>query len=352
MKLVTKMRKFVERMENVENMTERQLVKMLFKAEKMMTEYIATEKRKEEAYIALKEATNYKSKKTTDKVLQDVSQETIEDVIDEVAVTIQEEQILDNGGYIDMNINTELNISKKELEQERLVITKESKEKGLLIGAYHKDGAITYFSSSSSYDYPVAFGNPALTKEIKDSIIKQKPDFYQPITKNFKSIALFGKSNNQQAMVYLADAKRLVFEGYIGNMIFSTDQSYIDKDYNPLVTRADVFIQNGGKHNHVTDNMCTPSLKKFIFALIEQYMTSPKFIKAKNDIEYFGRVNSFKKQETKVTLQHVPADPQVDLLNSYNESYVPSFGGTYNFNNNNIVKEVVVIGGDDYEPEF
>ena len=106
MKLVTKMRKFVERMENVESMSERQLADMLFKAEKMMAEYIATEEREERAYIALKEATNYRARKNTKEVVKEVSQKTLEDVMEEVAVTIQlntteeEEQILDNVGYI------------------------------------------------------------------------------------------------------------------------------------------------------------------------------------------------------------------------------------------------------------
>lgn len=357
MKLVTKMRKFVERMENVESMSERQLAEMLFKAEKMMAEYIATEERKERAYIALKEATNYRARKNTKEVVKEVSQKTLEDVMEEVAVTIQlntteeEEQILDNGGYIEMNEDVlqrlnmpGLNIAQKVLEQGRLVITKESEERGLLIGAYHKDGAVTYFSSSSSFDNPVVFGNPALTTEIKDSIVKQKPGFYQPVTKNFKSIALFGKSNNQQAMVYLADAKRLVFEGYIGNMVFSTTKEYLDADYSPLVTRADIFINNGGKHNHVTDNMCTPSLKKFITSLIEQYMTTSKFAKACNDVEYFNRLKSFRKQQTKVA---VDPKPQVQVQNlgyGLNDIYAAMQAEQS--------AGVVIGGGVDYEPEF
>ena len=76
MKLVTKMRKFVERMEGVETMSERQLVEMLFKAEKMMAEYIAIEDKKEAAYIALKEATTYRSKRAVNKV------EEVEEVIE------------------------------------------------------------------------------------------------------------------------------------------------------------------------------------------------------------------------------------------------------------------------------
>ena len=52
------MRKFVERMENVESMSERQLAEMLFKAEKMMAEYIATEERKERAKVVSDTAVN------------------------------------------------------------------------------------------------------------------------------------------------------------------------------------------------------------------------------------------------------------------------------------------------------
>ena len=124
------------------------------------------------------------------------------------------EDVLARLNFPGFNVSQEiLKQEVKKQEETKLVITKESEEKGLLIGAYHKDGAVTYFSSSSSYDYPVVFGNPALTVEIKEEIAKQRPNFYQPVTKNFKSIAMFGKSNNKQAMVYQADAKRLVFEG-------------------------------------------------------------------------------------------------------------------------------------------
>ena len=38
MKLVTKMRKFVNKMEKVENMSERELVQMLFSAQEMISE--------------------------------------------------------------------------------------------------------------------------------------------------------------------------------------------------------------------------------------------------------------------------------------------------------------------------
>ena len=366
MKLVTKMRKFVERMENVESMTERQLVEMLFKAEKMMAEHIAAEERKESAYIALKEATNYraiKTTKTTKKVSNKVLQETLEETATiQLSTTEEEEQILDNGGYIEMNedvlsrlnfpgfnvsqgiLNQQAQKQEETKEETKLVITKESEDKGLLIGAYHKDGAVTYFSSSSSYDYPVVFGNPALTTEIKDSIVKQKPDFYQPVTKNFKSIAMFGKSDNKQAMVYLADAKRLVFEGYIGDMVFSTSKSYLDKDYSPLVTRADIFIRNGGKHNHVADNMCTPSLKKLIIALIEQYMISSKFAKARNDIEYFNRLKSHEKQQQyQVVVEHKPQVQAQNLGYGLNDIYAAMQSQQ---------STEIVIGGVNYEPEF
>lgn len=360
MKLVTKMRKFVERMEGVESMSERQLVKMLFRAEKIMAEYIETEERKERAYIALKEATNYRTRKTS-KVAEETKEE-VEEIVEEVAATIQfscsqeEQEILDNGGYIEMNEeilsrlnmpganNNTVNIAQELLNQGRLVITKESDEKGLVIGAYHKDGAVTYFTSSSSFDYPVVFGSPALTAEIRDRIMDQKPGFYQPVTKNFKSIALFGQSNGKNAMVYLADAKRLVFEGYIGDMVFSTTKDYIEKGYNPLVTRADIFIENGGKHNHVTDNMCTPSLKKFIVALIEQYMVSPKFAKASNDIEYFNRVKQSKRQQVNVGVEAVQVKPQPVNL-GYGLQDIAAMM--------NIQQQVGVLnGGVEYEPEF
>lgn len=360
MKLVTKMRKFVERMEGVESMSERQLVKMLFRAEKIMAEYIETEERKERAYIALKEATNYRTRKTS-KVAEETKEE-VEEIVEEVAATIQfscsqeEQEILDNGGYIEMNEeilsrlnmpganNNTVNIAQELLNQGRLVITKESDEKGLVIGAYHKDGAVTYFTSSSSFDYPVVFGSPALTAEIRDRIMDQKPGFYQPVTKNFKSIALFGQSNGKNAMVYLADAKRLVFEGYIGDMVFSTTKDYIDKGYSPLVTRADIFIENGGKHNHVTENMCTPSLKKFIVALIEQYMVSPKFAKASNDIEYFNRVKQSKRQQVNVGVEAVQVKPQPVNL-GYGLQDIAAMM--------NIQQQVGVLnGGVEYEPEF
>lgn len=360
MKLVTKMRKFVERMEGVESMSERQLVKMLFRAEKIMAEYIETEERKERAYIALKEATNYRTRKTS-KVAEETKEE-VEEIVEEVAATIQfscsqeEQEILDNGGYIEMNEeilsrlnmpganNNTVNIAQELLNQGRLVITKESDEKGLVIGAYHKDGAVTYFTSSSSFDYPVVFGSPALTAEIRDRIMDQKPGFYQPVTKNFKSIALFGQSNGKNAMVYLADAKRLVFEGYIGDMVFSTTKDYIDKGYSPLVTRADIFIENGGKHNHVTENMCTPSLKKFIVALIEQYMVSPKFAKASNDIEYFNRVKQSKRQQVNVGVEAVQVKPQPVNL-GYGLQDIAAMM-------NNQQQVSVLNGGVEYDPEF
>ena len=385
MKLVTKMRKFVNKMEKVESMSERQLVQMLFRAQEMMNEYIATEERKEIAYASLKQATKYKSNKAVKpNKTPNVSQETSTNIMDEVAVTIEfnatetEEQILDNGGYINMNEdvlsrlnfpgfnvsheilnNTQHNTQQETIinTQTKLVITKENEEKGLLVGVYHKDGAVTYFSSSNSFDNPVVFGNPSLTKEVKDNIVNQKPNFYQPVTKNFKSIALFGKVDNKQAMVYLADAKRLVFEGYIGDMIFSTTKEYLDADYNPLVTRADVFINNGGKHNHVTENMCTKNLKEFIISLIEQYMISPKFNKAKNDIEYFNRLRKAKAQTktfvepTIVPESYVPSfgasmgTSMTTITTSYNDSYVCNFGGVSQ-------QQPIVIGGDDYEPEF
>ena len=360
MKLVTKMRKFVERMEGVESMSERQLVKMLFRAEKIMAEYIETEERKERAYIALKEATNYRTRKTS-KVAEETKGE-VKEIVEEVAATIQfscsqeEQEILDNGGYIEMNEeilsrlnmpganNNTVNIAQELLNQGRLVITKESDEKGLVIGAYHKDGAVTYFTSSSSFDYPVVFGSPALTAEIRDRIMDQKPGFYQPVTKNFKSIALFGQSNGKNAMVYLADAKRLVFEGYIGDMVFSTTKDYIDKGYSPLVTRADIFIENGGKHNHVTENMCTPSLKKFIVALIEQYMVSPKFAKASNDIEYFNRVKQSKRQQVNVGVEAVQVKPQPVNL-GYGLQDIAAMM-------NNQQQVSVLNGGVEYDPEF
>ena len=354
------MRKFVERMEGVESMSERQLVKMLFRAEKIMAEYIETEERKERAYIALKEATNYRTRKTS-KVAEETKGE-VKEIVEEVAATIQfscsqeEQEILDNGGYIEMNEeilsrlnmpganNNTVNIAQELLNQGRLVITKESDEKGLVIGAYHKDGAVTYFTSSSSFDYPVVFGSPALTAEIRDRIMDQKPGFYQPVTKNFTSIALFGQSNGKNAMVYLADAKRLVFEGYIGDMVFSTTKDYIDKGYSPLVTRADIFIENGGKHNHVTENMCTPSLKKFIVALIEQYMVSPKFAKASNDIEYFNRVKQSKRQQVNVGVEAVQVKPQPVNL-GYGLQDIAAMM-------NNQQQVSVLNGGVEYDPEF
>lgn len=363
------MRKFVERMEGVESMSERQLVEMLFRAEKIMAEYIETEERKERAYIALKEATNYRARKTSNKVVNEIEEEIIEETVEEVfeaeeevAATIQfnfsdeEQEILDNGGCIEMNEeilsrlnipganSNAVNIAQEVLNQGRLVITKESDEKGTVIGAYHKGGTITYFTSSSSFDYPVVFGSPALTAEIRDRIMEQKPGFYQPVTKNFKSIALFGQSNGKNAMVYLANAKRLVFEGYIGDMVFSTTKDYIDKGYSPLVTRADIFIENGGKHNHVTENMCTPSLKKFIIALIEQYMTSTKFAKASNDIEYFNRVKQSKHQQANVGTEAVQVNPQPVNL-GYGLQDIAAMM--------NIQQQVGVLnGGVEYEPEF
>ena len=347
MKLVTKMRKFVERMENVESMTERQLTEMLFRAEKIMGEYIAIEERKDAAYERLKESAKRwtgKSKKQQQQKEQEeeeavevveeiVEEEITEDVMEEVAMTLINEEV------------ETMNISQQILNQGRLVITKHSEEKGMMVGAYHKDGAITYFSSSDSFDNPVVFGNPALTTEIKDSIVKQVPNFYQPVTKNFKSIAMFGKSNGQNAMIYLANAKRLVFEGYIGNMVFSTTKDYIEKGYNPLVTRADIFIENGGKHNHVTDNMCTPSLKKLIAALIEQYMTSPKFAKASNDVEYFNRLRAAKRQQVQQERVVIEPKPQ-PVVQNYGYGIDDIYAAMQQ------APVVVNGGGVEYDPEF
>lgn len=338
MKLVTKMKRFVGKMEQVENMTERQLVEMLFRAEKLMAEYIEAEDRKDAAYDRVKENSKYWSGRGA--VKRQAIESVEDDATSKVAATTQsDEELQENDKEV-----ADLNISQQVLNQGRLVITKDSEEKGLVIGAYHKGGDITYFTSSNSFDNPVVFGNPALTAEIKDRILEQKPDFYQAVTKDFKSIALFGKSGNQNAMVYLANAKRLVFEGYIGDMVFSTTKEYIDKGYSPLVTRADIFIANGGKHNHVTNNMCSPAIKKFITSLIQQYIISAKFSKASKDVEYFNRLKRSRQSEDNVTTVPEPQPQTANLGYGLDDIYKAMMASEQSSG--------TLDGGIEYEPEF
>ena len=127
-------------------------------------------------------------------------------------------------------------------------------------------------------------------------------------------------------------------------MIFSTTKGYLDADYSPLVTKANDFIGNGGKHNHVADNMCTPSLKKFIVSLIEQYMASPKFAKACNDVEYFNRLRSFRKPQTQVVVEPKPQAQVQNLGYGLNDIYAAMQAQQS--------AGVVIGGGIDYEPEF
>lgn len=350
MKLVTKMRRFITKMESVETLTQKEMVKMLAKAQDIMTEYVEAEDRKDAAYIRMKQNSKYfRTKSPQDKASQEdvkttTAVETEQNVSEpsttsnEVAVTVQE-QVSDS--HQSTYEREELQMNNNE---GRLVITKE--REGHVIGAYHKNGDITYFSSSDAFDFPVAFGNPKVTQEIRDCIAMQKPNFYQPVTKNFKSVALFAKAGKYDAMVYLADAKRLVFEGYIGDYAFSTTQEYMNMDYAPLVTRADVFIHNGGRHNHVRDNMCSPTLKSLIFSLINQYKISPKFAKACNDIEYFSRLHATKRFNWQ-THQQVNSSVTPQQTNA-------SAGLGYGLSDIAAAMNAtsVTTGGDDYEPEF
>lgn len=300
MKTLTKAKRFMERMDNVENMSERQLTEMVFRAATIIAEYVETEDKKERAYVALKEATKYKS----------IKKETKEKEVKTV------------------------NISKQVINQlkteTKLVVMKEDADKGMIMGCYNKDGVKNYFSCSNKYSHPVIFNSPALTSEIKEAILKDMPNFFNPITKQLKEVSLFSKIGNNHAMVHLVDAKRQVFEGYIGDMLFSTTAAYIDKGYKPLVTKANDFIVNGGKHNHVADNICTNELKVLIVSLINTYKTTSKYTKANRDVEYINSVKTVK-QEVKEPVRQ-----------------------SYGYNLYDIAKqpESVTIGGGDYEPIF
>lgn len=301
MKTLTKAKRFMERMDSVENMTERQLTEMVFRAATIISEYVEREDKKERAYLSLKEATKYKA----------IKKETKEKEVKT------------------MNISRQV---VKQLEtQTKLVIMKEDDEKGLLMGCYHKDGVKTYFSCSNKYSHPVVFNNPALTAEIKEAILRDMPNFFNPITKQLKEVSLFSKVGNSHGMVHLVDAKRQVFEGYIGDMLFSTTTEYIDKGYKPLVTKANDFITNGGKHNHVADNICTASMKELIINLINTYKATPKYTKANRDVEYINSV--------RYTKQEVVKEPAKQ-----------SYG--YNLYDIAATAESVTIGGGDYEPVF
>lgn len=345
MKLVTKMRRLIAKMEGAENLSEKEMIKILERAQALMTEYVEAEDRKDAAYIRMKQNSKYFRTKapqqaidTTTTIATEQNGSVKSNVVNEVAVTVQEQVNDSQQSTYEME---ELQVNNNE---GRLVITKE--REGHVIGAYHKNGDITYFSSSNAFDFPVAFGNPKVTQEIRDCIAIQKPNFYQPVTKNFKSVALFAKAGKYDAMVYLADAKRLVFEGYIGDYAFSTTQEYMNMDYAPLVTRADVFIHNGGRHNHVRENMCSPTLKSLIFSLINQYKISPKFAKACNDVEYFSRLHASKRSNWQA--------PQQVNSNVTPQQTNTSAGLGYGLSDIAAAMSAtsVATGGDDYEPEF
>lgn len=326
MKLVTKAKRFMERMEMVEQMTEREMVQLLFRANEILTKYVETEDKKELAYNELKKTTTYKSIKIEKKeskpmdiakaiIKQEIKKEVIEETIEEVAQPAAET---------------------------KLVITSIKEEKGFLCGVYHIDNQEVYFSSSDKFSHPVVFGNAKYTASIKEEIINQLPEFYHPVTKNFKELALFGKIDNQDVMVYLADNKRQAFSGYVGNMVFSTTKNYIEKGYNPLVTVNSQFIENGGEHNHVTNNACTPKLKKIIVELIQQYTRSAKYIKACCDKEYINKLKEYEyatKQQEQEVVEEQPYNYGYGFMDIEFDSRVNP--------------DAIVIGdGEVYAPEF
>ena len=104
MKTITKAKRFIERMEGVESLNERQLVELLFRANEIITDYVATEDKKEAAYLRLKAETNYRAK-SVKKTVEAISKpknvavlpvNTIETIAVETTNTVVEETTVEN----------------------------------------------------------------------------------------------------------------------------------------------------------------------------------------------------------------------------------------------------------------
>lgn len=307
MKTLTKAKRFMERMEMVEGMNERQLTEMVFRAASIISEYVEREERKEKAYVELKEATKYRAKQTKEKEVKRMN------IAKEVVTKIKEEVITDT----------------------KLVVMNQNEEKGISVGCYHKNGTKTYFINSNKYSHPVVIGNPALTTEVREALIDNDANCYNEVTKQLKEVSLFSKIGNKNAMVHLVDSNRQVFEGYIGDMVFSTTTEYLEKGYKPLVTDAKSFVANGGKHNHVMDNECSDVLRDCIIKLIDAYKTTKKYTKANRDVDYINNLkfNNAKKQ----MMQQEPVQQQ-------RYEY-----GLYDIANQNLN---TINGGGNYDPVF
>lgn len=314
MKLVTKAKRFIERMDSVENMTERQLVEMLFRAEKIIAEYVEQEDKKEIAFLRLKEETKYRA------IKKDAVVEV--DPMEEVAVTILVEDLVEE--------EEEIIIEAQETiveEESNMVIQTEIPSKGIILGNYVSNGVRAYFSMSSKYNNPVVFGYPSLTGEITEKLQTRYPNLFSGVKKDLKKVSNFAKVNGNWAMVTLVDAKRGVFEGYIGEFAFTTTEEYLAEGYMPLVTHVSQFVENSGQHNSPKQNACTAALYKDIVSLINSYKMSFKYETAMLDTEY---INAIRKQVQ-------PAQTNSGAIS------VPVI---------NYVCCDTIGGGDDYEPEF
>lgn len=255
MKTITKAEIFLNKMEEVETMNERQLVELLFRGKEVITDLL-----------------NSKAP---------VTREVAESITSMIETVEESFTPIDPEGVI--------------------TIQSVNEKKGIVLGNYVKDGVRTYFSHSSNYSHPVVFGCTSLTNEVLDGVLKEFPEYADGPKKDLKSVSYFAKIGGENAMVHLVDYKRQAYEGYIGDYLFSTTQEYLDKGYKPLVTRADVFIANGGKHNSPSTNACTDSMLSSIRNIIVAYKSTDKYTTAMRDTNYITS-----KKTNKVAVTHSP----------------------------------------------
>lgn len=320
MKTITKAKRFIERMKGVENLSERQLVELLFRALEIITDYVTTEEKKEAAYARLKAETNYRAK-STKKVVEVIAKpknvavlsiNTVEvkdtaDTIEEVVVnTVDAKEVINTVATetVIETMATDESVNMRATEEEvnmRTILHNVNESKGIVLGSYAINNERVFFAMSKKYSHPVVFGNPSVTNDVLREVQKQMSGFGTGVTKDLKSVSYFGKVRGVDAMVHMVDAKREVFEGYIGDMVFTTTSQYLAKGYTPLVTSAhDFVIKNNGKHNHVTNNACSDVMARDIVNLIASYKETPKFAKAKLDVNYINARNANKPKNVAV----------------------------------------------------
>lgn len=309
MKTITKAKRFIERMEGVESLNERQLVELLFRANEIIADYVATEEKKEAAYLRLKAETNYRAK-SVKKTVEAISKpknvavlpvNTVETTVVETTNTVVAETTVEN-----ITTDESVNMRATEEVSVRTILHNINETKGIVLGSYTINNERIFFSMSEKYSHPVVFGNPSVTNDVLKEVQKQMPSYGTGITKDLKSVSYFGKVRGVDAMVHMVDAKREVFEGYIGDMVFTTTSQYLNKGYMPLVTSAyDFVISNKGKHNHVKENACSEVMARDIINLIASYKTTPKFAKAKLDVNYINARNANNRYSTNVKPNNV-----------------------------------------------